>query len=61
MFILILIVMSLTAIIVISIIVAAGIGVGIYFIVKNSSKKPVTPNSKPVALHVIVGAIKNQP
>jgi len=53
--------MSLTAIIILGIVVAAGIGVGIYFIVKNSSKKPVKSNSKPVSLEVKVGKIEIQP
>lgn len=52
--------MSLTAII-IGIVVAAGGGVGVYFIVKNSSKKPGKPNSKAVTLKVIVGKITNKP
>jgi hypothetical protein len=49
--------MSLAAIIITSIVVASGIGGGIYFF-KNSSKKPVKPNSKKaVSLKVNVGKI----
>ncbi len=51
--------MSLLTIIT-GIIIVVGIGVGVYFFVKNKSKKPPTNSDIPTSLKITVGKIQNR-